>query len=143
MDSIKTRVAYLNGLIDGLGLDRNTKEGKILYEMSSILKQAADELEGLKFEHEDLEEYVDAIDEDLSEVEDELYCEDDYDEYDDDDDDDDNDDCDCDCDCDDDFDDYLEVKCPNCNETVYIDKTVFEDEKNIDCPNCHKLIEIN
>lgn len=141
MDSIKTRVAYMNGLIDGLGLDKNTKEGRVLFEMSSILKQVADELEGLKFEQEDLEEYVDAIDEDLSEVEDELYCEDDYDEYDDCDDCD--DDCDCDCDCDDDFDDYLEVKCPNCNETVYIDKAVFEDEDNIDCPNCHKLIEIN
>lgn len=133
MDSVKSRVSYLNGLIDGLALDDSTKEGKIIIEMSSILNQIADEIDDIKLEQRETDEYIDAIDEDLSEVEDAVYCDDscefgedddDYDDYDED------EECDCDS--------YVEIECPYCHETVYVDKDMVNDDETIDCPNCHK-----
>lgn len=130
MDSVKSRVAYLNGLIDGLGLDNSTKESRIIIEISSILNQIADEIDDIKLEQRETDEYIDAIDEDLSDVEEVVYCDDNC-EYDEDDDDyDEDDECDCDS--------YIEIECPYCHETVYVDKDMANDDEPIDCPNCHK-----
>ena len=34
---MKEKAAYLKGLIDGLGIDENTKEGKVIKAMSELL----------------------------------------------------------------------------------------------------------
>ena len=72
------------------------------------------------------------------------YCDADFDE-------DEYDECDCDCDCDDcdcdgdcetcecdccyDDEDYYEVLCPSCGETVCFDESAF-DEETLHCPAC-------
>lgn len=113
MDFLKQRVSYLRGLADGLGIEESSKEGKLLLEIVEVLEDISDVLEETIENQMELEDYVNFIDEDLADVEDEIYdSEDDYDDFDDyydyDDDDIDFDDyCDdedC-CHCNDDYDD--------------------------------------
>jgi hypothetical protein len=41
MDTLVSRVAYLNGLIEGMDIDKTSKEGKAISEIASILKEMA------------------------------------------------------------------------------------------------------
>jgi hypothetical protein len=127
MESIFSRVSYLNGLIEGLGIDKTSNEGRVILEMASILKDMAEKIELLQEAQEEIEEYVDVIDEDLSDLEEDLY----YDEEDEE------------CDCEDDYENYIDLNCPHCNETVYIDSDICQCNEKITCPNCHQEISLN
>ncbi len=89
---IKEKVAHLEGLLQGMEYDLTTKEGKIIAEMLDILKDMAEELEYSRDDIDILFDYADELDEDLGEVESELFDIDgdygDYDDYYDDDEDD-------------------------------------------------------
>ena len=119
MDYLVQRVSYLKGLADGLGIDETSKEGKLLLQIVEVLEDFADVLQETIENQMDLEEYVNFIDEDLADVEDEIYESDedyDYDDY--------EDYYDYDDDFDfDDFDDPCDDKecCCHCDEA-------FEDE---------------
>lgn len=110
MSELSDRIAYLKGLRAGMDAAADTHEGKLISALIDALDAAADEIKALRSDHEELKEYVDVLDDDLSELEDEVYS-DEFDDDDDDasfDDDDDSDDDDCD-DCDnDDCDDGCE-----------------------------------
>jgi len=107
MEYLLQKVSYLRGLADGLGVDESSKEGKLLLHMIEVMEEFADVLEETIDNQIELEEYVNFIDEDLADVEDEVYdSDDDYCDFDDDfdfDDYDDYDDCcdddDCCCHC--------------------------------------------
>lgn len=136
------KAAYLRGLADGVDLDKNTPEGKILAALLDLVSDIADEVEAINEDIVDLQDYVEEIDEDLADVEDFLDeecdgdceacdcegdCEDcEFGDYDCD-----CDDEDCDCDCDDMF---FEVECPSCGEIVCFDETI--DPENLACPAC-------
>jgi t-SNARE complex subunit (syntaxin) len=79
MDFLLQKVSYLQGLAEGLGLDEATKEGKILLQIIETLGDFADVLDDVIDDQIDLEEYVNFIDEDLADVEDDIYGEDDDD----------------------------------------------------------------
>lgn len=117
MESITSRVSYLSGLIEGLSIDKESKEGKIITEISSILKYMAEEMEDLKSAQDEIEDYVDAIDEDLNSIENEVYGEDE--------------------------DDFIDVECPNCGETIYVDADLLDERDKITCPKCNNIIELN
>ena len=97
--TVLEKVAYLRGLADGLKLSDETAEGKIILNMLEVLDDLALSVTDLEDAVIELGETVDVIDEDLEDVEDFLYEEDD--------------DCECECDCDD-FDDYLPYPPSNC-----------------------------
>ena len=121
---ISEKVAYLKGFAEGLSLDETTKEGKILTAIIDLLDDMALEIYAIEEGCEELMEQIDAVDEDLSSVEDLLYGDDD-----------------CDCDCDECCDDELyEVECPNCHDIIYIDEEMLEDEV-VNCPNCGTPLE--
>ncbi|MBN2287465.1 MAG: hypothetical protein JXQ26_02800 [Tissierellales bacterium] len=82
MEFLYEKVAYLNGLIDGMELDESTKEGKALIVIAEILEDLVEELEELTESQTEMEEFVDLMDEDLSNVEEELFGEFDIDELD-------------------------------------------------------------
>ena len=132
MNSLVSRVSYLQGLINGLEIDKASKEGKVIVEIADILSDMASETEYLKESQFDMEEYLDALDEDLQDVENTVYDEDDEEENDDDDYDDEEDD----------EDDFISIKCPNCSENIYVEQDMINDEK-IKCPNCGKSINLN
>ena len=107
--TISEKVAYLKGLAEGLGLDtEKSKEGKLISVMIGILEEVGLSLEDLEENTTVLGEELDAISDDLSDVEKVIYGDDDDDE-------DEDDDCDCCCDEDDEEDDdFFQVECPNC-----------------------------
>ena len=120
MSYVSEKVAYLNGLMEGLGIGDATPEGKMIGKIVEVLEdmaQAMDEMDEMVAE---LDERVDELDIDLSEVEDELYGEDE-----------------CDCGCEDE--DFLEIVCRHCNETIYFDQDAIIDGELV-CPVCNQEI---
>ena len=128
---ILEKVAYMKGLAEGLSLDTKTKEGKLLTVMMDILEDMALELEDMYEAQAELEEGLDAISDDLSDVETYIYEMDG--EYDEDDDDED----------DEDFEgEVYETTCPNCEEEILFDETILEDGY-VKCPNCGEKLEFD
>lgn len=125
-------LGYLKGLLDGLDLDDGKKETKVFKAIINVLENLSEDVDDITEGMEMLAEQIDAVDEDLAEVEDYVY-----------DDDDDCCDCDCDdcCDCDDD-DEYqeFEVECPLCSTEFTVDAdTVLGGP--VPCPNCGEMLE--
>lgn len=81
MEYLYQKVSYLRGLAEGLEIDEESKEGKLLLHIIDTLEDFADAMDETMENYEDLEEYVSYIDEDLSDVEDELYGFDDEDDF--------------------------------------------------------------
>jgi proteasome assembly chaperone (PAC2) family protein len=73
MNSIISRAFYLNGLIEGLGITNETKEGKAITELTNIVRDMAIEVEDLQRAQEEIEDFIDNMDEDLADVEDEIF----------------------------------------------------------------------
>lgn len=130
--SITEKVAYLKGLAEGMDLDTEKKEGKLLAAMIDVLEDIALELSDIEDAQEELGEGLDAVSDDLEDVEDLLYGEDEEDddepEYE-------LDDLGEDEDC-------YATTCPTCEETIYFDESVLEDGEVI-CPNCGEKLEFD
>ena len=148
--SLKEKVAYLKGLAEGLGLDSETKEGKIISIIIETLSIMAGEIEELSENALDIGEELDAISSDLADVEEFLYGDDDDiddDDYDDffdfdDDDEDDDDDHDDECGC-----GFcgagsfpIDVQCPFCGVEMELDETDLACE-SVKCPACGEELE--
>jgi len=126
------KIAYLKGMLEGMEIDKDSKEGKIYTAMMDILTDMALTIEDMVDYVDELSEQVDEIDEDLAAVEDFLDDECDCD-----------DDCDCcDCDCDDeDWDgEFYEITCPACETAFEVDEETLLDG-GIDCPECGEHLE--
>lgn len=136
MQGLKEKMAYIKGLATGTNLNLNSPEGRVLGEMMDLLDEIVRTVDKLQTYHEDLEEYVNTIDEDLTELEADFY--DEYDETA-------MDDEPTDDEIDLDTIEYLEMECPNCKETVYVDQNVFDDDDVVEvlCPDCHEVILVN
>ena len=70
------KVAYLKGLADGLGLDKDNKQDKLLTAIIDVLEAVALDIEDLEENALDLGEEIDAISDDLAAVEEIVYEED-------------------------------------------------------------------
>lgn len=123
--TISEKVAYLKGLAEGLAIDtEQSKEGKLISVMIGILEEIGLSIEDLEENTAALGEEIDAISDDLSDVEEIVY---------DDDDEDDEDGC---------GEDFFETECPGCGETLVIDESVLE-AGSIECPNCKAKFAID
>ena len=79
---ITEKVAYLKGLAEGMELDTEKKEGKLLAAIIDVLDDIALELADMKADQEELYDGLDAVSDDLEDVEDAVFGEDDEDEED-------------------------------------------------------------
>ena len=133
---ISENAAYLKGLFDGYEIDKSSKEGKIIGEMLTLIADMADKINALEADNKELHEYVEELDHDLGEVEEEVYFyddedyEDDYEDYDD-------------LNDDEDYDfeddgDYYEIECPSCGDIVCFDESL--DVEDLVCPACGEKI---
>ena len=112
--TISEKVAYLKGLAEGLNLDtEKSKEGKLISVMIGILEELAMSVEDLEENALALGEEIDVLSDDLADVESVVYDEDDED-YD---------------------DDWFEVECPTCGETLVVDDKALADGE-VECPEC-------
>ena len=83
--TISEKVAYLKGLAEGLNLDtEKSKEGKLISVIIDILEEVGMSIEDLEENATAMGEEIDAISDDLSDVEEVIFEEDDEDEDDDD-----------------------------------------------------------
>lgn len=109
---ISEKVAYLKGLAEGLNLDTESKEGKLIAAIIDVLDDMAEKFAEIDDELCDVEDGLDAVSDDLSDVEETLYfaLDDDEDE-----------------DEDDEEEECFMTNCPECEEEVYFDESVLED----------------
>lgn len=120
---ILEKVAYMKGLAEGIGLDVKSKEGKLLKVMMDILDDVALELQDIRDEQGDLEEGLDAVSEDLADVESYLFDQEDEED-------------------DEDDEEVYQTTCPNCEEEIFFDETILEDGSVL-CPNCGEELEFD
>ena len=129
--TITEKVAYLKGLADGLAIDtEKSKEGKLISVIIDILEEMGMSIEDLEENTTALGEELDAVSDDLADVEELLYEDDDDEDEDDE------------CCCDEDEDDFFEVECPNCQEPLVIDEDVLEAGV-IESPSCHSQFAVS
>ena len=165
MMSLTEKLAYIQGLCEGLALDDATKEGKVLLAIVDLLDDLTDTVSQLDSDVDQIFDEIDAIDEDLTDVEDALLYDDEDEE---------DDDCCCgghghhhhgdhECKCghhhhddeedeeweeDEDLSDLYdeenplyEITCPKCGEIVCMDEDMLFSP-DCACPNCGTSFEI-
>ncbi len=123
--NLTEKASYINGLVEGLEMDTTTKEGKVIAALLDLVNDLCNEVSDLSGDVEQIYDELDAIDEDLTDVENYVFDEDD----------DEDDDDTCDCSCGDDDEDVYEITCPNCGKVVYANEQMLSDE-NLCCPRC-------
>lgn len=139
--TLSEKSAYLKGLMDGLKLDQETSEGKMIAGIVDLLQEMASTVSDLEENAIAVSDELDEIEDDLDAIEEYLMDEDeDEDDYEDDDDydfaDDDGEDFDYDEDV------IYDVTCPNCGEELHLDEeTILKD--SIHCPKCNELLEFD
>lgn len=119
--TISEKVAYLKGLADGLDLDLEvSKEGKLLVKIIDILEDLGLAVEDLEVETQVNSGELEALAEDVADMEGILF--DEWDEED-----------------EDEFDllddDFFEIECPSCGDDIIIDESIL-DVGEVVCPNC-------
>ena len=126
MDTTES-LGYLKGLIEGLDLGDNKKETKVFSAIVDVLSNLVEDIDDMTDGVEMLADQVDAVDEDLADLEEYVY-DDDYDDV-----------CDCDDCCDDDEEEF-EVECPLCNTPFTVDAETALNG-SVPCPNCGEMLE--
>ena len=136
---LNKKAAYLQGLVDGLGIDDTTKEGKIIKAMSALLGEMAEVIESVDEDLSRAYDQINDLSDELEDLEADLYEEED---------DEDDSDAEEETDEDDDANDddiasepFYEVACPNCGETVYVSEDDL-DAGEANCAHCGVTFEV-
>ncbi len=126
MSELTNRAAYLKGLAEGMNLNKETCEGKLISEIIDFLNDAAAEICAIDNEQGFIADKLDDMDEEIevlgNEVFDEFYDDDDDYDYDD--------------------EEEFTIKCRECGDEI----TVTHDdllEGEVTCPNCGTVIEFD
>ena len=106
--TISEKVAYIKGLAENAGFDENESKDK-------VVKAIIDVLEDIAGAVGEINEQLDAVDEDLAALEDDDEDDDDF---------------------------CYEVECPTCHDVIYLDDEMI-DEGGIKCPNCGEELEFD
>ena len=134
MSKMGEKVAYLKGLAEGMRLDAGSDQGKLLLAMIDAMEAFASEHEDTCAQLDELQQYVEEIDSDVSDLEEALFSEDEDDEEDEEDEDDGEDDDD------EDGDGLIEYECPHCGTVIFFDEEAFDMEEEHLCPTCHRKV---
>lgn len=123
--NLTEKAAYLKGLMEGLELDASKKEVKVLNAMYDMLEELAQTVADLDEDVDQVYDELDAIDEDLTDIENVIF---------------DDDECDEDCDCC--GGEEYTITCPACGETLTVDEDTLLSE-DLSCPACGESFEID
>ena len=119
---LNKKAAYLQGLVDGLGIDDTTKEGKIIKAMSALLGEMAEVIESVDEDLSRAYDQINDLSDELEDLEADLYEDEDDDE-------------------DEGDEPFYEVACPNCGETVYVSEDDL-DAGEANCAHCGVTFEV-
>ncbi|MGI6363934.1 MAG: CD1247 N-terminal domain-containing protein [Bacillota bacterium] len=126
MKKLHKKVAYIHGMVECLDLDKKEPVAKLVLQMIDLLDELVDELDDLKDRVEENEDFLEALDADLADVEDAVF----------------EDDEECSCHCEDP--EEFEIQCPHCDAFLTVDEDELaeaaEDELIIHCPECGEII---
>ena len=142
--TISEKSAYLKGLMDGLNLDTEKAEGKMIAAIVDLLGDVTKRLTDVEETTIAISDELDEIEEDLDAIEDYILDEEDEDDYDDDYEDDfdeDEDDDEEGVDFGDEETTVYEVKCA-CGNIIDFDEETLE-KGSITCPECGELLEFS
>ena len=124
--TLSEKAAYLKGLMDGLKLDTDKDENKVLAAIVDMLHDVAENVSDLEDVVDTISDELDCIEEDLDTIDEYLMDdEDDDDEY--------------------DFGDdetIYEVKCPTCGEVINLDEEMLDEGSTV-CPSCGEELEFD
>ncbi|MFZ5824052.1 MAG: CD1247 N-terminal domain-containing protein [Bacillota bacterium] len=79
MSDLRSKVAYLHGLAEGLDLEASSSEGRVLSAMIDVMGDLADAVEEVYDAQDELAEYVEEMDDDLNAMEECIFEEDEED----------------------------------------------------------------
>jgi endogenous inhibitor of DNA gyrase (YacG/DUF329 family) len=113
---ISERVSYLQGLSEGLNVSDNSPQGKVIAGILGVLEDVTNSLTDLRTDVEDLKDYIECIDDDLTDLEEQI-----------------------------DDEDRIELDCPDCGERVYFSADVLDDDDMVEviCPSCNAVVYVN
>lgn len=136
--NLTEKAAYLKGLKDGLNLNTETAEGKLIAALIDLVDEMAASVTDIEDMSYAVSEELDAIEDELDAIEEVLddEFEEDYE------DDDEEDEVDDDEGYEFDDDVIYEVKCPTCGEVINLDEEMLDAGK-IECPNCGEELEFD
>ncbi len=121
--TISEKVAYIQGLFDGLKLDaEKSGEARILSEVLDVLREVGQQLDSMDAAMDQFDEELDTLGGTVAELEEAVF--DDEDEQ----------DADFD-DLDDDEEDFFEIPCPTCGEDLVVDDEALAAGL-VECPVC-------
>ena len=140
MSKLTDRVSFLKGLAEGMQIDKEKSSNKLLLEIISVLDDMAKEIADMSDAHDELNEYVESIDDDLADLEDVLFGDEDEDGC----------GCDCegcdgeDCDAEDEEDEedgeMISYSCPHCGHEIQFDADSVDFDEEYLCPACGKPV---
>ena len=134
--TVSEKAAYLKGMIEGMGFDADSKNGKLFNTISDILEDLAADVLELREGSLEMAEDIDALTDDLADVEDFVYggeeedgrafpgcgrC----------------------CGSEDEEDEeepvFFDVTCQSCGRTITVDEDIF-DLGTVQCPHCGEMM---
>lgn len=133
LKTVKEKIAYLRGLLDGDSSLQEGRNGFMFGKILQVLEELAQDVDTLAQGQEELDEYLEEVDFDLAYLEDEFFSEDAddrirlFDE-------------------DDEWDDYsddslVEIQCPDCADIVTFDEEfLFDEGVQVRCPRCDAVV---
>lgn len=127
--TLSEKAAYIQGLAEGLGLDEDKKDVKVIKALLDLVQEMTEKIGELDDDMDQAYDELDAIDEDLTDIEDYLWDDDedeeDEDEY------------------DEDFDGPLyEITCPKCGAVTCVTEEMLEGG-DLSCESCGEPFEID
>ncbi len=136
------KMSYLRGMVDGMELDlTESKEGKVLKQVLDVMQELTDYVTDLQDQVNELTEVASLLDEDLGDVEDLLYGEEedlssvqtlDAPKY----------RYDAEEEASEDEDDLYEAVCPSCQQVIALDESVLS-KSEMACPYCGEILEFD
>ncbi len=122
MSEFTNRAAYLKGLADGMKLDTDKNEGKLLSEIIDFLCDLSAEIEAIDDEQGFIADRLDELEEEVELIGDEVFEEYDDEDYDD--------------------DDEFQITCEACGEDIIVTTEDLMDGEIL-CPTCGETIEFD
>ena len=118
MKAISEKVSYLQGLSEGLNFSDGNPQGRIISGILEVLDEMAGTLGALRCDIEGIKDYVESLDEDLCDLEENMMQE---------------------------TREVVEVECPACGEELYFEADLLNDDDVLEiiCPSCDEVIYIN
>ena len=134
MSKLTDRISFLKGMAAGMKLNMDKDANKLMLEMLTVMGEMAEEMAAMTEAHNDLIEYVESIDDDLADLEETLFGEEEMDGED--------VDLDGDEDDEDEFgeDDLIVYDCPHCGHEIEFRANDVDFDEDYLCPECQKPI---